>query len=186
MCRIKLEECLQLLKFTSNQFWKSWVQNNDTKPHIMAATNIIYNKGYVEFMCFWSRLETLFAMKKNALLSSAIIPLLILIFVVQSARVNTHKRTVSYTPKVPNHQWTPSMNFLLVVACVLEGVEYEEGSTWQPEGPCSSCTCVKGETLCTNIRCPPTECLHPSKLTGKDLHVGDSFVWMHAYVSEWI
>uniref|UniRef100_A0A3Q3QDE3 VWFC domain-containing protein n=1 Tax=Monopterus albus TaxID=43700 RepID=A0A3Q3QDE3_MONAL len=42
------------------------------------------------------------------------------------------------------------------IACVLEGVEYEEGSTWDPDGPCSSCTCVAGEA----ILCP-VQCYHP-------------------------
>lgn len=50
--------------------------------------------------------------------------------------------------------------------CVVEGVEYEEGSNWHPEGPCSSCTCVKGETRCSPTRCPPTNCQHPTKSTG--------------------
>ncbi|KAF3688881.1 Kielin/chordin-like protein Cysteine-rich motor neuron 2 protein [Channa argus] len=36
-------------------------------------------------------------------------------------------------------------------------------SSWQPEGPCSSCTCVNGETLCTHTHCHSTECLHPTK-----------------------
>uniref|UniRef100_A0A3B5QTB9 VWFC domain-containing protein n=1 Tax=Xiphophorus maculatus TaxID=8083 RepID=A0A3B5QTB9_XIPMA len=49
--------------------------------------------------------------------------------------------------------------------CVLEGVEYEDGSTWQPEGPCSSCTCVNGETLCSMVTCQrrpcPVHCLNP-------------------------
>ncbi|MEQ2187561.1 hypothetical protein GOODEAATRI_005922, partial [Goodea atripinnis] len=59
-------------------------------------------------------------------------------------------------------------------ACVLEGVEYENGSSWQPEGPCSSCTCVNGKTLCTHMQCPPTECLHPSKITGSCCKICDS------------
>lgn len=50
---------------------------------------------------------------------------------------------------------------------MLEGVEYEEGSKWQPEGPCSSCSCVNGERRCTHTQCPSTECLHPSKIPGK-------------------
>uniref|UniRef100_A0A3B4UL11 Kielin cysteine rich BMP regulator n=1 Tax=Seriola dumerili TaxID=41447 RepID=A0A3B4UL11_SERDU len=52
-------------------------------------------------------------------------------------------------------------------ACVLEGVEYEEGSSWHLENPCSSCTCVNGDTMCTHTYCPPIECLHPTKTTGK-------------------
>uniref|UniRef100_A0A3P8T357 VWFC domain-containing protein n=1 Tax=Amphiprion percula TaxID=161767 RepID=A0A3P8T357_AMPPE len=38
-----------------------------------------------------------------------------------------------------------------------------EGSHWRPDGPCSSCTCVNGETICSQTRCPPTnfQCSHP-------------------------
>ncbi|XP_011474483.1 kielin/chordin-like protein isoform X3 [Oryzias latipes] len=50
-------------------------------------------------------------------------------------------------------------------ACVLEGVEYEEGSSWHPDGPCSTCTCVNGEVLCARTQCPPTRCQHPTKPT---------------------
>lgn len=50
--------------------------------------------------------------------------------------------------------------------CVVEGVEYAEGSQWRPEGPCSSCTCVNGESVCRHTRCPPTDCLHPTLITG--------------------
>uniref|UniRef100_A0A3Q2NUX4 VWFC domain-containing protein n=1 Tax=Fundulus heteroclitus TaxID=8078 RepID=A0A3Q2NUX4_FUNHE len=46
----------------------------------------------------------------------------------------------------------------------------EDSSTWQPDGPCSSCTCVNGETVCAPVQCPPTECLHPTKITGETLH----------------
>ncbi|MED6247802.1 hypothetical protein ATANTOWER_017344 [Ataeniobius toweri] len=68
-------------------------------------------------------------------------------------------------------------------ACVLEGVEYENGSSWQPEGPCSSCTCVNGETLCTHMQCPPTECLHPSKITGSCCKICDSCTYNHRVYS---
>ena len=57
------------------------------------------------------------------------------------------------------------------VACVLEDQEYEEGARWRPEGPCSSCACVNGETVCTHTQCPPTECLHPAKNTGRSVCV---------------
>ncbi|CAL8263592.1 unnamed protein product [Merluccius merluccius] len=59
-------------------------------------------------------------------------------------------------------------------ACVLEGQEYEEGTQWQPEGPCSSCACLNGETVCTHTQCPPTECLHPTKNTGSCCAVCES------------
>lgn len=86
---------------------------------------------------------------------------------------------VCYEEKCPSIQCSnpiidPHLCCPVCKACVLEGVEYEDGSTWQPEGPCSSCTCVKGETLCTNIQCPPTECLHPSKLTDSCCEICDS------------
>ncbi|XP_030586933.1 kielin/chordin-like protein [Archocentrus centrarchus] len=58
--------------------------------------------------------------------------------------------------------------------CVLEGIEYEAGSNWQPEGPCSSCTCVNGEALCTRTQCPPTNCQHPTRITGSCCPVCDS------------
>ncbi|XP_031149313.1 kielin/chordin-like protein [Sander lucioperca] len=68
-------------------------------------------------------------------------------------------------------------------ACVLEGVEYEEGSNWQPEGPCAICTCVNGETLCAHTHCPPTECLHPSKITGSCCAVCESCTYNHRIYS---
>ncbi|XP_071783371.2 kielin/chordin-like protein [Centroberyx gerrardi] len=68
-------------------------------------------------------------------------------------------------------------------ACVLEGVEYEEGSRWHPEGPCSSCTCVNGETLCTHTQCPPTDCLHPTKNTGSCCAVCESCTYNHRIYS---
>ncbi|KAK2917907.1 hypothetical protein Q8A73_004653 [Channa argus] len=68
-------------------------------------------------------------------------------------------------------------------ACVLEGVEYEEGSSWQPEGPCSSCTCVNGETLCTHTHCHSTECLHPTKNSGSCCAVCESCTFNHRIYS---
>ncbi|KAA8590177.1 hypothetical protein FQN60_014111 [Etheostoma spectabile] len=67
--------------------------------------------------------------------------------------------------------------------CVLEGVEYEEGSNWQPEGLCSICTCVNGETLCAHTHCPPTECLHPSKIPGSCCAVCESCTYNHRIYS---
>lgn len=55
----------------------------------------------------------------------------------------------------------------LIAACELDGVEYDEGSNWQPEGPCSSCTCANGEALCTRTQCAANNCLHPTRITGK-------------------
>ncbi|CAK6951146.1 kielin/chordin-like protein [Scomber scombrus] len=68
-------------------------------------------------------------------------------------------------------------------ACVLEGVEYEEGSNWQPEGPCSSCTCVNGDALCTHTQCPSTDCLHPTKITGSCCAVCESCNYNHRIYS---
>ncbi|XP_026167747.1 kielin/chordin-like protein isoform X2 [Mastacembelus armatus] len=68
-------------------------------------------------------------------------------------------------------------------ACVLEGVEYEEGSTWHPENPCSICTCVNGETRCSHTHCPPTECLHPTKNTGSCCAVCESCTYNHRIYS---
>ncbi|XP_043980613.1 kielin/chordin-like protein [Gambusia affinis] len=68
-------------------------------------------------------------------------------------------------------------------ACVQEGVEYEDGSTWQPEGSCSSCTCVNGETLCSNIQCLSTDCLHPSKIPGSCCEICNSCTFNHRIYS---
>ncbi|XP_030586934.1 kielin/chordin-like protein [Archocentrus centrarchus] len=67
-------------------------------------------------------------------------------------------------------------------SCIIDGVEYEEGSKWQPEGLCSSCTCVDGETLCTPTPCPPTNCHHPTTITGSCCSVCDSCTYnQHVY-----
>uniref|UniRef100_A0A3B5N165 Kielin cysteine rich BMP regulator n=1 Tax=Xiphophorus couchianus TaxID=32473 RepID=A0A3B5N165_9TELE len=87
---------------------------------------------------------------------------------------------ICYEEKCPPVQLS---SLLCVIACVLEGVEYEDGSTWQPEGPCSSCTCVNGETLCSNIQCLSTECLHPSKIPGSCCEICDSCTFNHRIYS---
>ncbi|CAI5664367.1 unnamed protein product [Oreochromis niloticus] len=58
--------------------------------------------------------------------------------------------------------------------CELDGVEYDEGSNWQPEGPCSSCTCANGEAVCTRTQCAANNCLHPTRVTGSCCSVCDS------------
>ncbi|KAM3609081.1 uncharacterized protein V6R79_009469 [Siganus canaliculatus] len=68
-------------------------------------------------------------------------------------------------------------------ACVLEGVEYEEGSSWHPEGPCSTCTCVNGEIACTRASCPPTDCHHPTKITGSCCAACESCTYNHRIYS---
>ncbi|XP_034032503.1 kielin/chordin-like protein isoform X2 [Thalassophryne amazonica] len=59
-------------------------------------------------------------------------------------------------------------------ACVSDGIEHEEDSRWHPEGPCSVCTCVNGEVTCTRTHCPPTSCLHPTKISSSCCSVCDS------------
>uniref|UniRef100_A0A673BRQ6 Si:dkey-266m15.6 n=1 Tax=Sphaeramia orbicularis TaxID=375764 RepID=A0A673BRQ6_9TELE len=56
-------------------------------------------------------------------------------------------------------------------------------SQWHPEGPCSSCTCVNGETFCTHSQCPPTDCLHPTKTTGSCCAVCESCTYNHRIYS---
>ncbi|XP_075885031.1 kielin/chordin-like protein [Nelusetta ayraudi] len=68
-------------------------------------------------------------------------------------------------------------------ACVLEGLEYEDGSKWQPEGPCSSCTCVNGESVCTRSRCPSPECRHPTKTTASCCSECESCTYSHRIYS---
>ncbi|XP_047453521.1 kielin/chordin-like protein [Mugil cephalus] len=68
-------------------------------------------------------------------------------------------------------------------ACVLDGVEYEDGSRWQPDGPCSSCTCVNGETSCTQTRCPSNNCQHPTKTTDSCCASCESCTYNHRIYS---
>ncbi|KAM7414471.1 hypothetical protein PAMA_019340 [Pampus argenteus] len=67
--------------------------------------------------------------------------------------------------------------------CVFEGVEYEEHSNWQPDSPCSSCTCVNGDIFCTHTQCPPSGCLHPTKITGSCCEVCESCTYNHRIYS---
>uniref|UniRef100_A0A1A8B690 Kielin/chordin-like protein n=1 Tax=Nothobranchius furzeri TaxID=105023 RepID=A0A1A8B690_NOTFU len=71
----------------------------------------------------------------------------------------------------------------ICTGCISEGVEYEEGSSWQPDGPCSSCTCVNGEILCTQVQCPSPNCLHPSRVTGSCCEECDSCTYNHRIYS---
>ncbi|XP_054844536.1 kielin/chordin-like protein [Eublepharis macularius] len=51
--------------------------------------------------------------------------------------------------------------------CVLDSVEFEEGTEWEPEGdPCSTCICLQGEPVCSATQCPPAPCQHPAQLQG--------------------
>ncbi|XP_075998591.1 kielin/chordin-like protein isoform X2 [Genypterus blacodes] len=81
-------------------------------------------------------------------------------------------------PLVDPHRCCP-----ICKVCVLEGVEFEEGSKWHPAGPCSSCTCVNGETVCTHTQCPPTHCLHPTKNAGSCCAVCESCTYKHRIYS---
>ena len=67
--------------------------------------------------------------------------------------------------------------------CVLDGVEYEEDSHWQPDTPCSTCSCLDGEIVCTHTQCPPVACLHPTRSKGTCVCVC-LFVWVCARESE--
>ncbi|XP_053144733.1 kielin/chordin-like protein isoform X3 [Hemicordylus capensis] len=51
--------------------------------------------------------------------------------------------------------------------CILDGVEFEDGTEWEPEGdPCSVCLCLQGEPVCSATECPPVLCQHPAQLPG--------------------
>ncbi|XP_064417188.1 kielin/chordin-like protein [Latimeria chalumnae] len=51
--------------------------------------------------------------------------------------------------------------------CVLEGLEFEDGTEWEPdEDPCSTCVCLNGDPVCQAMQCPSTSCLHPTKRNG--------------------
>ncbi|XP_041113770.1 kielin/chordin-like protein isoform X2 [Polyodon spathula] len=49
--------------------------------------------------------------------------------------------------------------------CVLNGVEFEDGTDWEPdEDPCSTCVCTNGEPVCRVSPCPRITCLQPTKM----------------------
>ncbi|XP_018581810.2 kielin/chordin-like protein [Scleropages formosus] len=51
--------------------------------------------------------------------------------------------------------------------CILEGMEFEEGTQWEPDSqPCSSCACINGEAVCQVSQCPPVSCSHPTRVDG--------------------
>ncbi|XP_030646302.1 LOW QUALITY PROTEIN: kielin/chordin-like protein [Chanos chanos] len=48
--------------------------------------------------------------------------------------------------------------------CVVNEVEFEDGAQWESDThPCSSCSCVGGEVVCTAVQCPPVTCPHPTQ-----------------------
>uniref|UniRef100_H3DPF7 Kielin cysteine rich BMP regulator n=1 Tax=Tetraodon nigroviridis TaxID=99883 RepID=H3DPF7_TETNG len=64
-------------------------------------------------------------------------------------------------------------------ACVLDEVEYAEGSSWHPDGPCSICTCTNGAPQCSPTRCLPTDCLHPTRGPGSCCASCESCTYNH-------
>ncbi|XP_053260630.1 kielin/chordin-like protein [Podarcis raffonei] len=55
----------------------------------------------------------------------------------------------------------------LCKVCVLDSVEFEDGTEWEPEGePCTSCICLQGEPVCSPTPCPQLPCQHPAQLQG--------------------
>ncbi|XP_066541573.1 kielin/chordin-like protein [Hoplias malabaricus] len=49
--------------------------------------------------------------------------------------------------------------------CVVEGVEYEDGSVW--ESRCESCFCTQGEVVCRSKICGLSGCHHPNTEPGE-------------------
>uniref|UniRef100_A0A8D0GN55 Kielin cysteine rich BMP regulator n=1 Tax=Sphenodon punctatus TaxID=8508 RepID=A0A8D0GN55_SPHPU len=73
--------------------------------------------------------------------------------------------TVGRCQAHPPANHTPPLS--LPAVCVLDGVEFEDGTEWEPDGdPCSTCTCLNGEPVCGASQCPPVACQHPAQLLG--------------------
>ncbi|XP_056907493.1 kielin/chordin-like protein [Takifugu flavidus] len=68
-------------------------------------------------------------------------------------------------------------------ACVLDGLEYEEGSKWHPDGPCIICTCINGTPQCSPTRCLTTDCSHPTKAPGSCCASCESCTYNHRIYS---
>uniref|UniRef100_A0A8C9W1R2 Kielin cysteine rich BMP regulator n=1 Tax=Scleropages formosus TaxID=113540 RepID=A0A8C9W1R2_SCLFO len=70
--------------------------------------------------------------------------------------------------KLVNGNVHPSLSlFSLRLVCILEGMEFEEGTQWEPDSqPCSSCACINGEAVCQVSQCPPVSCSHPTRVDG--------------------
>uniref|UniRef100_H3A523 Kielin cysteine rich BMP regulator n=1 Tax=Latimeria chalumnae TaxID=7897 RepID=H3A523_LATCH len=61
--------------------------------------------------------------------------------------------------------------------CVLEGLEFEDGTEWEPdEDPCSTCVCLNGDPVCQAMQCPSTSCLHPTKRNGNSVTLSIAFI----------
>uniref|UniRef100_H9GHF0 VWFC domain-containing protein n=1 Tax=Anolis carolinensis TaxID=28377 RepID=H9GHF0_ANOCA len=55
----------------------------------------------------------------------------------------------------------------LCPVCILDSIEFEDGTEWEPEGePCRTCVCHQGEPVCSAVQCPPVPCQHPAQLQG--------------------
>ncbi|KAG8440107.1 hypothetical protein GDO86_006046 [Hymenochirus boettgeri] len=68
----------------------------------------------------------------------------------------------------PNPEKDPERCCPVCKVCVQDGVEFSEGVEWEVNGdPCSSCTCLNGDTVCGVSVCPPVSCLHPTKEEGE-------------------
>ncbi|XP_017571659.1 kielin/chordin-like protein [Pygocentrus nattereri] len=53
-------------------------------------------------------------------------------------------------------------------ACVLDDVEYDDGSVWDADGsPCNTCSCKEGTVVCQTKACASTSCLHPNTEPGE-------------------
>uniref|UniRef100_A0A8D2Q8D9 Kielin cysteine rich BMP regulator n=1 Tax=Varanus komodoensis TaxID=61221 RepID=A0A8D2Q8D9_VARKO len=66
----------------------------------------------------------------------------------------------------PRQGW-PDPRICPPPVCVLDSVEFEDGTEWEPDGdPCSTCTCLQGEPVCSALPCPPAPCQHPARLQG--------------------
>uniref|UniRef100_A0AAR2KBW5 Uncharacterized protein n=1 Tax=Pygocentrus nattereri TaxID=42514 RepID=A0AAR2KBW5_PYGNA len=53
-------------------------------------------------------------------------------------------------------------------SCVLDDVEYDDGSVWDADGsPCNTCSCKEGTVVCQTKACASTSCLHPNTEPGE-------------------
>ncbi|XP_048865507.1 kielin/chordin-like protein isoform X2 [Brienomyrus brachyistius] len=84
----------------------------------------------------------------------------------QDGSVSCHQQQCPAV-QCPSPALDPQLCCPFCKVCVVDGMEFEEGTQWQPdEQPCNSCTCIDGEPVCQESACPPASCLHPSRLSG--------------------
>ncbi|KAM4609584.1 kielin/chordin-like protein, partial [Discoglossus pictus] len=75
----------------------------------------------------------------------------------------------------PNSERDPERCCPVCKVCVQDGVEFPYGEEWTPESdPCSTCTCLNGDTVCGVSQCPPVTCLHPTQTEGDCCPVCDT------------